>query len=89
MEEDFFTETPILKNCPLERNQVAAHAQKRVTVPLNDSWIYKDLYIIPLKRDWQDLFFSDISFQFSAAFAVAPFEIYGWKFTGPSCLKLG
>ena len=34
MEEDFFSKTPILKNCSPERNQVAAHAQKRVTVPL-------------------------------------------------------
>ena len=30
----FLHQTPILKNCSPERNQVAAHAQKRVTVPL-------------------------------------------------------
>ena len=30
----FLHQTPILKNCPPEGNQVAAHAQKRVTVPL-------------------------------------------------------
>ena len=34
MERGFLHQTPILKNCPPERNQVAAHAQKRATVPL-------------------------------------------------------
>ena len=29
----FLHQTPILKNCSPERNQVAAHAQKHVTVP--------------------------------------------------------
>ena len=30
----FLHQNAILKNCPPERNQVVAHAQKRVTVPL-------------------------------------------------------
>ena len=38
----FLHQTPILKNCPPERNQFAAHAQKRVTVPLSAMW-YKQL----------------------------------------------
>ena len=47
MEEDFFTKTPILKNCSPERNQVAAHAQKRVSVPLikNKSLLENQYYV--------------------------------------------
>ena len=34
-EEDFFTKGQSLKKVPQTRNQDAAHAQKRVTVPFN------------------------------------------------------
>ena len=41
----FLHQTPILKNCPPERNQVAAHAQKRVTVPLRGEVFWKPSFV--------------------------------------------
>ena len=52
MEEDFFTETPVLKNCSPERNQVAAHAQKRVTVPLKPGFEEKMRFFFISDNVW-------------------------------------
>ena len=63
MEEDFFTKSQSWKNVRQIRNQDAAHAQKRVTVPLNPAQPHCVVKFRPVYGDldwdstWKTLFF--------------------------------